>query len=422
MRLLFATVIAIALSAFACGSDDNGGTATLTASVTAGPSLTPTDVRTPTPTASPTPRPAGLGLGVYAIHPDGTGLRLVQQGFVTARLSPVDYRVASGEFCKSPVTVSVSELDQGGPVAIAHFDGILRDIEWSPQADQLLVSIISPDHQSNPMVYLLDPSGVNAPDSLFAGIPVWSPNADRIAYLTYDAGAATLNLFDLATRVSTVVDSSATIDKPIWSPDGSHMAYSRSASPSGNDPQVVVVDMNGEGRNVVVDSAYLNRWTAAGTRLVIAPATGEQNQPIAIALVDGSQSPYQIASGSVLDASADGSLFAIYSHIRQQETQIAILNQPTGASVVVSGNLTPTGDGVVLSPDDRQLGFTAGDIVYNSEGQPVSGSDTNPYVVGIDGTALLKLADGAYFRSWSADGQWAMIQSNPAVGCDNPFG
>jgi Tol biopolymer transport system component len=222
--------------------------------------------------------------------------------------------------------------------------------------------------------------------------------------------------------VFTVVDYSATIVIPVWCPNGSYVAYSRSASPSGNNPQVVVVDMNGGGRNVVVENAYLNRWTTDGTRLVIVAATGEQNTPIAITPVDGSQSPRPIASGSVLDASVDGSLFAIYSHVRKQETQIAILNQPIGASVVVSGDLTPTGDGVALSPDDRQLGFTAEEDVYNSEVTLTGGSDRNAYVLGIDGTGLLKLADGAYFRGWSADGQWAMIQSNPATGCEDPFG
>ena len=372
------------------------------------------------PSPNPTPHPL-TGSGVYAIRPDGTGLRLVQPGVVTARLSPRGYEVASSEFCHAPSTLSIAELDQGAPTVIANFDGIVSDITWSPEGGRLLVGVVSTDHPSTPVVYLLDSHG-GAPEKLFTGFPAWSPRGDRIAYVTNDNGATALYLFDLATHASKLVDSEFIIDAPIWSPDGNHLAYSSGTSTTVGDSHVVVVDSSGDTSRIVASNASLSSWMSDSSHLNIVLATGEQNEPVAIVLADGSSAPETIGAGTVVDVNSDGNLFAIYSHVRLQETQINMLNRATGSSVLISDGLTPTGDGSFFSPDGHEFGLTAEEYVYGSAGQLTGGSGPNSYVVDPDGTNLRKLADNAYFRGWSSDGRWIMLQANPATGCEQPFG
>jgi TolB protein len=242
--------------------------------------------------------------------------------------------------------------------------------------------------------------------------PVWSPDGSKIAYLhgsfpnpqfdssAPDAALAIMNAdgsrrHDL-TAATTLYDESLS-----WSPDGKKIAY---VTGSGSNDTITVVNSDGSG-STQLGPGYDPAWSPDGSKIAFVSA-GCAGATAAISVMNANgTSPHQLvglAPGpTCIDAggmtwSPDGTRIAF-----SLNATLEVMNAD-GTHVHQLGTGT-VGDEPAWSPDSSQ-------IVYHA--------NSGLWQIGADGSGLHQLTDGPdEHPSWSPDGTTIVLGSDR----DNPF-
>ena len=242
--------------------------------------------------------------------------------------------------------------------------------------------------------------------------PVWSPQGDRIAFVSNRRGpGGEIYLMDadgnnqLPLRTGGVRVSTSWMT-PKWSPDGTRLAYA-----DGDDIYVIEVatpDSPAGAVNVSAGKALTSKdleadWSPDGLRLVVRnDLGGPGNTDLYVVSVAGIIQRTQLTSGSGLDSnprwSPDGTLIAYVAD--RSGTGIYVVSSNGGAEQKVS-DVSITLTAPAWSPDSLHLAY--------------AGINGSVYTVERGGTNPATLADATGTASsgpfWSPDGQKVAFQN-----------
>jgi TolB protein len=254
-------------------------------------------------------------------------------------------------------------------------------------------------------------------------------------------------------RVLDAGDACGCLDSPVWSPDGSKIAYLhgtfaqlQDGSPEQANAALAVMNADGSGRHDLTMPPGIGRtqwgpefsWSPDGRQI----AYDDPNGGIAIVEVDGSGT-LQLGGGEDPAWSPDGSKIAFERRCG------APLPKPCGIFVMNPDGTnahqlaSPCGcDGTAWSPDGRRIAFSDGTLeVMNADGtnlhqlgadvagsQPAWSPDSSQIVfrgnsglweIGADGAGLHQLTNDATDEhpSWSPDGKAIVFGSDR----DDPY-
>jgi len=417
--------VAIVLLTFACnGGEEAPRTATPGPSPSATPAATATPEATATPTAAPEypPKVSLTEAGVYLIRPDGTDLRHLTPGpvgFSGSSWSPDGSRIAVvTNACSSP-RVSVIDVDGGGAVEVAAFDGsagglewVVWGLEWSPDGRQLAVPARSREETPSYQTLLVSADGSGEPVELFEGSALgWSPDGSALAFDERSDEGATLNIFDMATYTATVIDRGKRFTFFAWSPDGQRIAYSMYSTDATYE-QVVVMDRDGGNRRVVPERSSHPQWSPDGEYVAFSVKEMAGGWSLAVAPADGSQEYARLALGQVFRWSPKGDAILVSNvgpHLR-------LVSLATHEAHDLADDVRPVlpSSGFSFSPDGEQLIFIGSD--------PQEEAYNALYVMNIDGTGVQKLARPSraigWGADWSPDGRYIAFVDTIIGGCE----
>ncbi len=221
--------------------------------------------------------------------------------------------------------------------------------DWSPDGSMIVYSGAGQDYD----LYVMNADGgevvritQDAGDEI---APDWSPVSDRIAFTFDDLGEpdfrAGIAVVDTSGRGRTelVTRVNERPESPLWSPDGSQIAFTQF---TGNGPAAYVVDADGGNLTEVRDQAVALAWTPDGRRIVLSV-----HSSIRSVLPDGSGEDVILkhppSNGRVvLDWSPDG--------------RWILLTDPFGQGFGVPGASAGGGDNVYLVRADGSEEFLVG--------------------------------------------------------------
>lgn len=230
--------------------------------------------------------------------------------------------------------------------------------------------------------------------------PSWSPNGSLIAFTR---SAPDPQTFDPKIWVMDPDGGNQTQLGdgwgPAWSPDGLRIAFSRSPIDLGD---LFVMNADGSGILALEGGSDFD-WSPDGAR--IATVTGSATAELGMVEADGSRRT-RLAAGQYPDWSPDGTRVAFVSW--SPNPSIDLVDPSTGdVSTIAAG--VGEAIGVAWSPDGSRIAFTSldtGDLFV----VPMTGGDPVRVVDGVD---------TANAPAWSKDGAW-IVFTMEANGAEPP--
>jgi len=461
VRILTAVVlVAFLLMAFACVGEEGLRTATPAPSPSATPAATLTIPPLPvTATPSPTPTPIPSPEPVV----EGTGM---PSGCLVSSPNPSEVPVGLGEPTRYARGIYSIHLDDGGPTLLVERAGaVVGTAAWNPlyqtysaTPDGTAVAFVAgqqaPPGQAE--LYLLAPIGSSEPRLLATFDEIWTlaiaPQGELVA-VQGSAGGDENSLYLVDTGDGAVTLAPLGVSwptTPMWSPDGDWLAVAGQEVMDGPFA-IYVLRPDGSGLRRLATGWPPLAWSPDGSRIAFIIPQWEEGAGIYITDLDGQVSkvsdsvvPYSGIPSPFLAWSPDGRCIAFNAWSEDgEEPPIRVLDVESGWEVFLTNGAHPT-----WSPDGRRIAFIRDGNLWDMN---IDGSQqtrlTNPtqpfvqepfwlpdgsallfafvppmagsvYVVDVDGTGEVNLADGSG-PVWSPDGTKIAFRgggSGPALG------
>lgn len=147
----------------------------------------------------------------------------------------------------------------------------LSAMEWAFGVD------LKPPQRPKREMMFIDPDGTNlrrfhSLEDRYCGSPQWSPDGKDIAYDAWEAGEtfedAVIEIVHVENLTTKRLGKGA---MPSWSPDGTQIVCHTYDTPSTT---IVVMDLDGDGREQIMDHWGSPRWSPVGNRIISANFRG----------------------------------------------------------------------------------------------------------------------------------------------------
>lgn len=143
----------------------------------------------------------------------------------------------------------------------------ISPLAWSPDSTRLAVEILEP---SDTDIYTVRPDGselanITGSDRVRESYPVWSPDGTRIAYIREESdGERAVYIMDADGSNPRLLVEAPGASYPVWSPDGTRIAY---VGQMNQRLSLIVIDVDGESAPVALTPLSVNArpvWSPDG--------------------------------------------------------------------------------------------------------------------------------------------------------------
>ena len=292
-----------------------------------------------------------------------------------------------------------------------------RQPSWSPSGRKIL--FIS-ERNGNPEIYIMNADGSNqtrlTENPAGDGEPSWSPDGTRIVFASGRDDNAEVYIMNAdGSGLTRLTDNPAADRQPSWSPDGTRVVFV-----SNRDGNREIYTMNADGSNptrLTNEPAkdIMPSWSPDGRRIAF---VSERDFIHEVYVMDADgfntarlthNAPVNATSGLApvpqselnLDEIPYRIVFQSYRETDGRENWEICMIEADGTGLINLTNSPEIDEKYPhVSLDGRQVCFEA------VEGEAEATKSRNVYVMNIDGTGRLKIAENAFQPCWSADGRY----------------